>query len=118
MNYKDPKQVREEEKLKEILSRDKPSEAMQGPLLLGVRVYLPIPESKPKLWKTEAVAGRIRPTSTPDLDNLLKHVTDCLSKLQFWRDDRQVVGYLPHTGKYYSDRPRWEIEIVEIPGGR
>ena len=23
-----------------------------------------------------------------------------------------IPGYLPHTGKYYSDRPRWEIEIV------
>lgn len=22
--------------------------------------------------------------------------------------------YLPGTGKYYSDNPRWELEIVEL----
>lgn len=22
--------------------------------------------------------------------------------------------YLPGTGKYYSDNPRWELEIVEV----
>ncbi len=44
--------------------------------------------------------------------NLLKQIKDCLTDMRFWGDDKQVVGYLPHTGKYYSDRPRWEVEIV------
>jgi Holliday junction resolvase RusA-like endonuclease len=47
----------------------------------------------------------------PDLDNLLKQIKDCLTQMQFWTDDKLVVGYLPGVGKYYSDRPRWEIEI-------
>jgi len=29
----------------------------------------------------------------------------------FWQDDKQVVEYLPGTGKYYGDPARWEIEI-------
>ena len=84
---------------------------MIGPVFLGVRAYLPIPSSKPKKWKASALAGEIRPTIKPDLDNLLKHLKDCLTTMRFWEDDRQVVEYLPGTGKYYSDSPRWEIEI-------
>lgn len=111
--YKDPRQAKEEEALMSLLGRFQPAEPMEGPLLLGVKAFLPIPASKPKAWKVAALVGAIRPTTKPDLDNLLKHVKDCLSMLGFWGDDRQVVGYLPHTGKWYSDRPRWEIEIVE-----
>ena len=110
--YKDPKQAKEEEALMALLGGYQPKEPMQGQLLLGVKAFLPIPAGKPKAWKAAALAGTVRPTVKPDLDNLLKHVKDCLSMLQFWGDDRLVVGYLPHTGKYYSDRPRWEIEIV------
>lgn len=110
--YKAPKQAREEEALMALLVRHQPVEPLSGPLLLGVKAYLPIPASKPKAWKAAALCGAVRPTTKPDLDNLLKHVKDCLSMLRFWGDDRQVVGYLPHTGKWYSDSPRWEIEIM------
>lgn len=111
--YKDPKQDQQEQALMALLQPHVPPVALTGQLLLGVKAYLPIPTSKPKKWKEGARAGSIRPTVKPDLDNLLKHVKDCLTMLRFWQDDRLVVGYLPHTGKYYSDRPRWEIEIVE-----
>ena len=110
--YKDPKQAKAEEALMAVLARHTPPAPLEGQLLLGVRAYLPIPTSKPKAWKAAAHAGSIRPIVKPDLDNLLKHAKDCLTMLHFWGDDKQVVGYLPYTGKYYSDRPRWEIEIV------
>lgn len=110
--YKDPKQDQQEQALMALLLPHVPPVALTGQLLLGVKAFLPIPTSKPKKWKEGARAGIIRPTVKPDLDNLLKHVKDCLTMLRFWGDDKQVVGYLPHTGKYYSDRPRWEIEIV------
>lgn len=111
--YKDPRQAKEEEALMSLLAAHQPAEPMQGPLLLGVRAFLPIPTGKPKTWQALARAGAVRPTVKPDLDNLLKHVKDCLSMLRFWEDDRQVVGYLPLTGKWYSDTPRWELEIVK-----
>lgn len=112
--YKDSGQAAREEALMALLGPYQPKEPMQGPLLLGVKAFLPIPASKPKKWKAQARDGVARPTRKPDLDNLIKHVTDCLSMLRFWDDDRQVVGYLPHTGKYYADVPRWELEIVEL----
>lgn len=115
--YKHEKQADEEQALMTLLVPFRPAAPFSGPLLLGVKAYLPIPGSKPKAWKAGALAGHIRPTVKPDLDNLLKHVKDCLTMMQFWEDDKNVVGYLPHTGKYYSDQPRWEIEIVGVPHG-
>ncbi len=120
--YKDKRQAAEEEALMALLGPYQPAQPLQGQLLLGVKAFLPIPKSKPswftgkpKEFQTLARKGVVRPTTKPDLDNLLKHVKDCLSKLRFWEDDKLVVGYLPHTGKYYSDEPRWEIEILECP---
>lgn len=114
--YKDPKQAREEQALMAMLAPHQPAEPLQGPLLIGVSAYLPIPVSKPKSWKAGALSGEIRPTVKPDLDNLIKHVKDCLTMLRFWDDDKQVVGYLP-SGKFYSDRPRWEIKILKLGEG-
>lgn len=112
--YKDPKQAKEEQVLMACLVQFVPAVPLDGQLLLGVKAFLPIPASKPKIWKASARSGIIRPTVKPDLDNLLKHVNDCLTMLRFWQDDKQVVGFLPHTGKYYSDKPRWEIEICGL----
>lgn len=110
--HKAKKQESREYAMMSLLAPHKPAAPMTGPILLGVRAYLPIPVSKSKAWKAAALAGQVRPTSKPDLDNLLKHVKDCLTTMGFWGDDAQVVGYLPGTGKHYSAEPRWEIEIV------
>ena len=117
--FKKKKQREAEGVLVALLEKYQPSVPMQGALLLGVRAYLPMPAGKPKWYSgkpkefhQDARSGAVRPITKPDLDNLLKCVKDCLTTLQFWGDDKQVVGYLPDTGKYYSDRPRWEIEIV------
>ena len=37
-----------------------------------------------------------------------------VSQMRYWTDDAMVVEYLPGTGKYYSDSPRWEIEILPM----
>lgn len=110
MTYKDKGQRIEEDKFIALLCQYRPEIPLDGPILLGVRAYLPIPESKPKKFKAAAQAGEIRPTTKPDLDNLLKHLKDCCKGI-FWIDDKQVVGYLPETGKYYGYPARWEITI-------
>lgn len=111
--YKAPEQAKAEQSLIACLLPNCPPEPLHGQLLLGVRAYLPIPRCKSNRWKEAAAVGDIRPITRPDLDNLLKQVKDCLTLAGFWDDDRQVVEYLPGTGKYYSNTPRWEIEIVE-----
>ena len=109
--YKHEKQEARENVLMALLAKFQPAEPMQGEIMLGVKAYLPIPTSKPKGWKAAAASGQVRPTTKPDLDNIIKNIKDCLSMMRFWHDDKQVVGYLPGTGKYYSDSPRWEVEI-------
>lgn len=118
--YKDPKQAKEEEALISLLGKHQPGNPMQGPLLLGVKAFLPIPESRPKGWKEAAATERMFCTTKPDMSNIIKHVEDCMTQARFWGDDAQVVGYLPHSYKMYSPRPRLEIEIIrakqpEIP---
>ena len=112
--YKDKKQVAQEENLNTFLMHFVPTMPLDGQIMLGVRAYLPIPKSMAKNKREAAKKHILRPTTKPDLDNLLKHVKDCMTMMRFWGDDKQVVGYLPHTGKYYSENPRWEIEIVKI----
>ncbi|WP_051294907.1 RusA family crossover junction endodeoxyribonuclease [Maridesulfovibrio bastinii] len=111
MAYKDKKQEQAEDTLNTFLIQSRPDEPMIGPLMLRVKAYLPIPKSKTKKFKAGALAGKIRPTVKPDMDNLLKMIKDCMTQMRYWEDDKQVVEYLPGTGKYYSDRPRWEIEL-------
>ena len=107
---KDGEQLLEEEKLLTLMYTHRPPEPLPGPLLLGVKVYLPIPRSKSKKWQAAALAGEIRPTTKPDLDNCIKNLKD-VCKGVFWLDDKQVVEYLPGTGKYYGNPARWEVEI-------
>ena len=109
--YKDTAQEDREQTIRAFLAQHVPAVPFDGPVELGVRAYLPIPASKSQRWRAEAAAGRIRPVVKPDLDNLVKQVKDCLTQMLYWTDDKIVVGYLPGVGKYYSDRPRWEIEI-------
>ena len=101
--YKDEKQEFSEEVLFHYLERYVPLEPFEGPVTLLVKAYMP----KPKKPKSS------RPTTKPDLDNLIKQIKDCMTIMHFWHDDNQVVEYMPGTGKYYSDRPRWEVAIAK-----
>ena len=119
--HKKKKQRSHEETIKAFLVPHQPETPLSGALLLGLRVYLPAPQGKPawftgkpKDFRELVRQGKVRPISKPDMDNLVKQIKDCMTQCRFWKDDAQVVGYLPCTGKYYSDSPRWEIEIVQL----
>ncbi len=110
--YKAKGQKMAEESIMTFLARYQPDQPMDGPLLFGMKAFLSIPKSKPQKFRKAALVGYIRPTVKPDLDNLLKNIMDCMTAMGFWCDDKQVVQYLPETGKYYSTIPRWEIELL------
>ncbi len=109
MAYKSATMRGHEADLIALLREHRPAQPMEGALAVRVRAYLPIPVSMPKRRQANALAGDERPAKKPDLDNLLKHVLDCCTKLNFWRDDSQICDVV--TSKRYSDVPRWEIEI-------
>lgn len=58
-----------------------------------------VPPSWSKRKQAAALSGEIRPTSKPDLKNILAGVEDAMNGW-VWRDDALVVDYAPLRKKY------------------
>jgi Holliday junction resolvase RusA-like endonuclease len=114
MTYKNTKQKNSEEQFCQVIEQFAPEVPFTCPVILGVKAFIPIPQSKPAWWKTAADQGFIRPTSTPDFDNYQKQCMDVMTQTSFWHDDSQVVGLTNDSGKFYSIKPHWEIEIIPL----
>ena len=111
----DPKKSRDYKDYVRLVAVEKaPKEPIDGPVSLTIRVFRPIPKSFSKKKAELAENGSLRPTTKPDADNFLKSIKDALKGI-IWRDDSQVVDV--YVGKWYSSRPRIEIEIQEIGKG-
>lgn len=68
---------------------------------VDIQAFYPIPKSFSKKKHTAAVMGKMRPTSKPDLDNIVKAILDSLNGVA-WYDDSQVVSLT--VNKYYGER--------------
>ena len=84
---------------------------LEGELSVDIKAYFRIPKSASKAKKTKMAKGVIRPTKRPDLDNLMKAVTDAINGVAY-EDDSQIVSAT--VEKYYSEEPRTEIKIERI----
>ena len=69
-----------------------------------------VPKSYSKTKYSEAIEGKIRP-STNDIDNLLKSVLDGLNG-KAWKDDRYI--YSIEAEKIFADKDCIEVEIESI----
>ena len=75
---------------------------LTGPVKIEVDFYFPRPKNH---YRTGKHAGELKPgmpafhTGTPDADNCLKAVMDCLTRLGAWVDAGQVM---PSAMKYYA----------------
>ena len=69
-----------------------------------------VPKSYSKKKYSEAIEGKIRP-STNDIDNLLKSVLDGLNG-KAWKDDRYI--YRIEAEKIFADKDCIEVEIESI----
>ena len=102
-------------KLAEIEYAEKPFHAEQHkPILVDLKIYKPLLKSFSKIKRSKAIDGVLRPATKGDADNYAKGILDSLNGL-FWHDDGQIVDL--HIGKYYSDKPRIEMEIKEVDHG-
>ncbi|OCT12614.1 hypothetical protein A8709_32915 [Paenibacillus pectinilyticus] len=95
-----------------VASQNKPSQLIESAVSLTVKVYRPIPDSWSKVKQRQALEGAMRPKSKPDLSNYIKGIEDAIEGILL-KNDSQVVDY-GKSGKWYSDRPRIEIEVEEI----
>ena len=73
-----------------------------------------IPASWSKRKQCEALAGRIHPTTKPDIDNVEKAIFDGLNGV-VWKDDVQVVRVT--KGKRYGLVPGVTVTVLTAEGG-
>ncbi len=123
MQYADPKGVSEESFIKLVAAEHRPDTLITGPVFLKLIFYMPVPMSMPKKKRIAALFGyrverfifrlvNLWPTKKPDLSNTLKAVEDACNKV-IWHDDSQICAM--HIYKYYSENPRTEVYIEDLP---
>jgi Holliday junction resolvase RusA-like endonuclease len=78
------------------------------PVILKCQFFFPIPRSASKKRQALMEEHKIKHTNTPDLDNCIKFVKDCMTSI-VWQDDCQVVR--ESSMKEYSDTPKTVIMI-------
>ncbi|HHV32216.1 MAG TPA: RusA family crossover junction endodeoxyribonuclease [Clostridiales bacterium] len=86
---------------------------LSGPIKATITAYMYIPKSTSKKKKALMMENKILPTKKPDWDNIGKIITDALNGLAYG-DDKQIVDAT--VRKFYSDKPRVEVELEKIEG--
>lgn len=105
----DPKESKDYKSFVRLVAAEHaPETLITEDIKLSIDVYRKIPKSFSKKKHQQAVDGVLRPTTKPDIDNLVKGIKDGLSKV-LWHDDSQVTELVAR--KLYSDNPRAEVTI-------
>lgn len=66
-------------------------EPFTGPIHIDMRAHFKIPAYWPAAKREAALRGDLRPTSKPDLDNILKSLSDGMQRIVF-DDDAAIVS--------------------------
>lgn len=80
-----------------------------GPVNMRVVLCVPIPASWSKKKQADAEAGKLRPTSKPDVSNVLKAIEDGMNGV-VWQDDKQIVDLW--VSKFYSAAPHAKVSVL------
>lgn len=83
-------------------NRYKPRQPLDGPVILELAFFLPMPKSWSKAKRVRHY-GAVCPVK-PDTDNLVKPVKDAMTSAGWWTDDSRIVG--EEVVKWYVDRRR------------
>jgi Holliday junction resolvase RusA-like endonuclease len=79
-----------------------------NPLFVAVEAICAVPASWSQKKSKEALAGFLRPTGKPDLDNIAKLYCDALNGI-VWKDDSQIVNM--QLTKRYGHEPKTIITV-------
>ena len=77
-------------------------EPYEGAVLIRIWAFFPIPKSDSKKKRKEKLERKVLPTVIPDLDNIVKCVSDGLNGVAY-HDDKQIVSITAH--KIYNGEP-------------
>lgn len=106
------KTVLYENLVKVEFQRQCPSQPIiESPVALKIRCFYGLAMRDSKKKKAAKLAGAIRPTKKPDIDNCIKIIADALNGLAYV-DDTQIVAVVAE--KFYAEIPRVEVEITEV----
>ncbi len=83
----------------------------EEPLVMTITAIYPIPKSMSKKRKEMALKCVLRPTTKPDIDNVIKVVCDALNKVAY-SDDSHIVCM--SIAKYYGIEPKLMINLAEV----
>jgi Holliday junction resolvase RusA-like endonuclease len=109
--YTPKKTVLYENWVKECYCISKDKKHLTGAIKAEIKVYMGIPKSTSKKKKKEMLAGYIRPTKKPDIDNVTKIILDSLNGIAY-DDDKQVTDC--SISKWYGEEPRVEVTLSEV----
>lgn len=111
-NYDDPKSAEYKNLVAMLASQQMNGmPPMENPISVTITVHRQIPQSWSKKRQREALAGEIRPTSRPDIDNYVKCVFDGINQIVF-KDDSQVTHVTAR--KMYSTTPGMSVVAAEL----
>lgn len=88
---------------------------ISGPVKIAALFILPVPASWSKARRAAAIAGNIRPTGKPDLDNYVKAALDAINGIVI-ADDAQGVEISAH--KIYGPNPKVVLTVAPLNGGQ
>lgn len=78
------------------------------PLKCVIAIWQKMPKRFTKKQKELAENEFLRPTVKPDLDNIVKAITDAMNGIVY-ADDAQIVDLV--CGKYYAQEPRVLVKV-------
>lgn len=111
MTFKSANQKANERTLEALLAPYAPKSPLAGPLVLEFVAALPVGKSDSKKLREAKLTGLVAPEKKPDIDNLTKQIMDCMTRLQFWTDDVQVVCL--RCEKIYAEQGYWDVALYE-----
>lgn len=79
-------------------------------LQVDIKAVYPIPKGFSKAKTNDALAEKLRPTTKPDCDNIIKVVLDALNGVAYY-DDKQIICV--SCNKYYGETGYLQISIKE-----
>lgn len=86
-------------------------EPMEGYLKVEAYFFMPIVKSTSKKNRQLMLERKILPDKKPDVDNMIKSITDSLNEIAY-ADDKQIVEV--HAYKFYAEEPEAVIMISTI----
>lgn len=80
---------------------------LEGPVRLTLKISVLPPSSWSKKKTSDALLGLVRPTTKPDIDNIMKAICDAMNEIVYI-DDKQVCDVW--ISKHYAVTP--EVRVI------